>query len=378
MIYYLPERIYKLVSDDQTYLLLAEELEAIHSKFTTFEEFTNANPDNNTDLNALSRKLDSYFKTKLKDQPNLLEEYKINNGVYSKLEMVAKYYSNDPLYDLENKFYLLSNIINKSYEDGQFTIYLGAYVALYNSISEETEKTLSKYIWLKYMYASIYTTAYSISKPLQINTLAAAVSSIYNYTVDFLNDRDIPSNYTLEAVNDVAHLLLEHFPESSKEVMKFMSECEYLKDREEFQYRDYSTSVVNFMDIKNTIYLENNNVMAFYHNTANICKYLSHALADMPTLLRGLGYYDKCNHNLFALMIRKYLKYIKEVPMLHDLKIENLDYVNKDYILSDRIGTKVAAANPNKITDTFTVKDIDSFFSEDNEPLNKMKAVTVG
>ncbi len=365
MIFYLPERIYTIAKDNSQYKSIIAKLEEIHSKFDTFEEFVNANPSHNKEIAELSNQMDTLMDNILANKPNLIEEYKINNGVYSKTEMMKKYYSNDTsIYDIENKFYLLSNIINKSYSDNTFPVFLNTYVDLYEVLDKDILNTLSKYIHLKYMYAKLYTLSRTV--PLDhIDIFTKEIEDIYNHTIKATNeDSSIVLNYILEAINDGCKELL-YRGVSIDVIRTILMESLFnrdTEDKEKYQYKKNSLSTIVSMDILNMIFLVDRNWPPFYHTTSLICKRISNSLNHKKELLRGLAYYDKCNHNLYALMIRKYLKLIKEVPMFSNISINNLSDVDKEYILSDRIGKDVYASSPIKITDTFTVNDIDKFF----------------
>jgi hypothetical protein len=81
--------------------------------------------------------------------------------------------------------------------------------------------------------------------------------------------------------------------------------------------------------------------------------YINRALSDEKKLLRGLAFYDKVNHNMFAAIIRKYIKVLAGIKT--SLKINGLSDEDREYILSDNLG-ELAAAIPNRIQETRTVK----------------------
>ena len=114
MILYLPERLYDEIKDNQDFIDISEQMEDIYTEKNTFEHAITTNWVDNDEIKALGIKLDKLIETFFKDKPNYIEEYKINNGKYSKQEMIVKYETgNSEVYDYENKFFLLSNILNK-------------------------------------------------------------------------------------------------------------------------------------------------------------------------------------------------------------------------------------------------------------------------
>ena len=69
-------------------------------------------------------------------------------------------------------------------------------------------------------------------------------------------------------------------------------------------------------------------------------------------MLRGLFYYDKVNHNMFALVIRKYLKISEAIKSENTIK--GLSDKDKEYILGDQIADVMAAASPNRLQESRT------------------------
>lgn len=375
MILYLPERIYNKIKDNSQYKSIEAKMEVLYSECKTIEDYVKISKDSSSTVAQVYADLTGFIKTTFSESnPEFVEEYIINNGEYLKQDMITKLYSSDKLYDYENKFYLLSNIINQSYSDNQFTMYLTSYIQLFESLTDKDTINLSKYIWLKYMYAKIYMTAYnnSITED-NYEDLCKQFSDFYNKIATKVNDYDITLNYALEAINDSIHAALSKDAKCEL-IMKFIGYFESTLLTENFQYKDCSLSYLNLLDNKNMIYIQLEQFTSVYHNTSIICSYISNALNNLANTLRGLGYYDKCNQNLFGLQIRKYLRLLNEVPLLSDLKIENLSDKDKEYVQSDRIGNKVSAANPNKITDIHTLEDIDLWF-KDNQGLEDLKKI---
>lgn len=379
MILYLPERLYEELKDNKEYQAIDKEMTAIHEKFTTLEEWVTANPSNNPQILSIYNKLTALVKKVFANKPQYIEEYNINNGIYTALEMKQKLYTDQ--YGTENKFYLLSNIINQSFDTHNFQPFLKAYISLYESLDEGTKDTLSKYIHLKYMHAKVFVTSMELELK-DIDSLPDQFKTLYRTISNRVQDKDITLNYFIESINNSVGLLLDKST-SKKDCLKildYMSNMGLWFDAKAFQYEECALSILRFMDIKNAIYINCRDYTSAYHVTYMICKRIGDALEDMHTTLRGLGYYDKCNHNIFGLMIRKYIKLTEYIPMLEPMNQLFLPYLSdadKEYVMSDRIGVKESASNPNKIIDTYVLQDIDRWFA-DNEALEDMKDIIVG
>lgn len=377
MILYLPERLYNELNNPNnkyftSYFNLSHKIENYYSSLKSFEQVVLASPKNNKTIQSYKDELDKIINEAFSDKPEYIEEYRINNGDYNREEMLDKIVREE---DTENRFFLLSNIINQTYSEQQSIKYLKAYVAFFEILTDEEKEKLSKYVWLKYMYSKIYTTAYS--KPLQSNSLEIFIN-LYKNIKNAVKDNDITSNYFFEAINDATRIYLSK-TEGRQDYINILDFSLTVEEKiaTEYQYYNYSSAYINMLDIRNTIYLSLRKFTSAYHITSRICKYINEAFKDEQKLLRGLAYYDKCNHNNFALITRKYLKIIEEVPLFSKIKLDGIPEIDKEYFLSDRIGKEVASSGPNQIIDTTSVKNIDGWFSN-NENLDDMKNIIIG
>ena len=255
MILYLPERLYDELKDNKEYQAIDKEMTAIHEKFTTLEEWVTANPRNNTQILSIYNKLTALVKKVFSNKPQYIEEYNINNGIYTALEMKQKLYTDR--YDTENKFYLLSNIINQSFDTHNFQPFLKAYISLYESLDEETKDTLSKYIHLKYMHAKVFVTTME-SDLKDIDSLPDQFKTLYLTISNRVQDKDITLNYFIESLNNSVGLLLDKST-SKKDYLKildYMSNMGLWFDAKAFQYEECALSILRFMGILSILIAE--------------------------------------------------------------------------------------------------------------------------
>ena len=111
MILYLPERLYDEIKDNQDFIDISEQMEDIYTEKSTFEHAITTNWVDNDEIKALGIKLDKLIETFFKDKPNYIEEYKINNGKYSKQEMTKTNSSYYPISLINHmKMVLIPNI----------------------------------------------------------------------------------------------------------------------------------------------------------------------------------------------------------------------------------------------------------------------------
>lgn len=381
MILYLPERLYDEIKDNQDFIDISEQMEDIYTEKNTFEHAITTNWVDNDEIKALGIKLDKLIETFFKDKPNYIEEYKINNGKYSKQEMIVKYETgNSEVYDYENKFFLLSNILNKSYEDGTYTEYMKPYVNLFESTSleEKKEMNLSKYIWLKYMHAKLYVMATKINfVDMKWDKSFADQALQLLDELNVYDDTDIFENSFLEAYLEAVQTVMVNIPKlPSQEILNLLGRVNGIVNEKSFQYYNCSFSVLSYMDTINNLYLFKGDFTAFHHMTSTIVDYINDSLYYIENTLRGLSYYDKSNHAMYAILIRKYLKLTDYCDYMRDIKIKYLSDTDKEFILSDRLGSDVSTNPFNGVVESRTLEDCDSFF-KNNFYLENLKHITV-
>jgi len=372
MIYYLPERIYEILKDNNEVTNKLKNLEYKFSEFDNFKDYISGYSrleNGDPEMKALHNEIDNLIKNLLYDKPILLKEFSINNGDLSVDDMINmfNFFDEKQGIDLENKFYLLSNIINKSEDHNISERYIETYVSLYETTLDNVKKDLSKYIHLKYMYSKIYIiskywidfedTGENTWISRYLDTVYAECIKAYNIT----NDKDITLNYYLEALT-TGIKRLNYNREYNKlydtiwlnEVMIHI-ELGLLSNNDDeinFQYEEFNSGYLLLLDEMATIFCLHSYKIPFLFILGYIVKYINNSFENKKTLLRGLSYYDKVNHNMYALIVSKYLK-LTEFINDPKYKIEGLDNKDREYFLSDEL-CNLSAASPNKLQEERT------------------------
>ena len=371
MIYYLPERIYEVLKNDDDIINNLLELEESFDKYNSFKDYIQGYSKLSTDpsMKELYLKTNNLIRNKLHGMKFLELQFDINNGDVSIKDMEKLYFFGNESngVDLENKFFLLSNIMNKTEDHDEYEKYMKEYVSLYESFNHDS---LSKYIHLKYMYAKLYCRAMEMNNINDFDTSWSNVfvdfsHVIYTDTLSKTKDKDITANYYLEAfttaikrVNYNRELLGLTDTKWLQDVVTYV--LLGLRNEEgsdiDFQYELFSLGYLSFLDEVATLYCLNGENALFNNMLAMIVDYINRALSDNHKLLRGLSFYDKVNHNMFISIIRKYLKVLAGIKT--NLKINGLSSEDKEYALSDNLG-EISAATPNMIQEKRTVESVD-------------------
>lgn len=364
MIYYLPERIYAILKDEEDIRTVLDNVDKKFDEYDNFKDYITGyskivgKPENR----EMYLKNDNKIKNLLHQFPNLEKEFLINNGDVS-LEDMKTWFNTGMIsgIDLENKFYLLSNIINKTEDHNEFVIYMDKYVELYESLDNDEKIGLSKYIPLKYMFANMYMTGLrwrEFECETWYNILYDECVRIKNSVAPYVNDSDILNNYWLEAVNACIKCV-EHIRESanyngSDWVLPFYLAISNIP---EFQYINYSAGALMLLDTCCTFTCLSNNEQEDVNNMIKtIIRYINNSLKNIKKLLRGLAFYDKTNHNNYAAIIRKYIKITRAIKF--EDRIEGLSDVDIEYIMGDEIG-EISVASPNRFQERRFVASCD-------------------
>ena len=374
MIYYLPERIYEVLKNDDEVITKLLEIEEKFEGYNNFKDYISgySRLNDSAETKELYIRTNNLIRNKLHGNKFLEKEFDINNGDVSLEEMEKWYFFGNEStgIDLENKFFLLSNIMNKAEDHSVYEKYMKEYTSLYQSLDEEDRNKLSKYIHLKAMYALIYCSAMATKNEEDFETnweslFIDDLHRIYLNTLEITGDIDITTNYYLEAFataikrvnynreqlelydvswlrNVIFYILLGLRNEESSDTL--------------FQYETVSIGYLNVLDEIATLDCLNGDKEEFNYILEKIVDYINRALSDNKKLLRGLSFYDKVNHNMFAAVVRKYLKVLAGIKTV--LKINGLSDEDKRYILSADLGDITAAA-PNKLQEKRTVESVD-------------------
>ena len=369
MIYYLPERIYELLKNDDDVISILLEVEEKFDAINDFKSYIMGYSKLYGDpaITSIYIRANNLIRNKLHGMKFLEREFDINEGDVS-LEDMKKWYffgNESTGIDLENKFFLLSNIMNKTEDHDEYEQFMKKYVEVYESKPEEVQ--LSKYIHLKYMYAKMYVMSMNQTEfedYWQVHFIDD-MHKIYTNTLKTTGDFDITTNYYLEALSTAvkrANYNREQIGLTDtgwlSDVMTYVMMGLRNADSSDidFQYSQASMGYLFILDELATLYCLNGDKKSFNYVLNNIVSYINIALSDEKKLLRGLFFYDKVNHNMFASMIRKYLKVLAGIKTI--LQINGLSKEDREYILSDNLGD-IAANTPNKLQEKRTVECVD-------------------
>ena len=370
MLYYLPERIYNLVKDSDEFKLISEKVE---------ESFTGVS--SLVDAIAWENKLNTKYTRFILDEVDLMidkyipENMQIETLVcadvsYNKDKLLALY--NDYTQDEETRLFILSNIINWSYDDRTYPVFQNIYKNYYESIEWDKLKEMSSYVHLKYITASTETLCRKIkdkSTPEYLNTIKEYLDSCRAKYKDIV-DKDILDYEYLEVF---AHCITLMTDEMSSDYAAYtaLNSTSIDEDLFNIQYGDYSIAKVSILNTKFELAFACRDFNAACRYFDLLIKYTNLGLSNMSKLLRGLMIYDKIMIEMYAASVRRILKVIPNINTEEDLS--NIKTIDKDFVLSDRekiIEIFTEEIDPGILSFEKTLKHYDDWFENNEYTLN--------
>lgn len=372
MLYYLPERIYNLVKESDEFKLISEKVE---------ESFTGVN--SLVDAIAWENKLNTKYTRFILDEVDLMidkyipENMQIETLVcadvsYNKDKLLALY--NDYTQDEETRLFILSNIINWSYDDRTYPVFQNIYKNYYESIEWDKLKEMSSYVHLKYITASTETLCRKIkdkSTPEYLNTIKEYLDSCRAKYKDIV-DKDILDYEYLEVF---AHCITLMTDEMSSDYAAYtaLNSTSIDEDLFNIQYGDYSIAKVSILNTKFELAFACRDFNAACRYIDLLIKYTNLGLSDMRRLLSGLMVYDKVMIEMYAASVRRLLK-MTDLLESSD-KLTNINIIDKEFVLGDeeKIIKTLNSKEPSVLSFQKTLKHYDDWFNNNSESLELFK-----
>lgn len=331
MLYYLPERVYNLVKDTEEFQLINEKIaesfngvrtlvdaiaweEKINTKYTSFT------------LDEINLMLDKYIPEHM-----WVETLVCADPSYNKDRLLVLY--NDLTQDDETRLFILSNIINWSYDDRTYPTFQNIYKNYYESIEWNKLKDMSAYVHLKYITASTETLCRRIddkATPTYLNTIKEHLDTLREKYKDII-DKDILDYEYLEVF---AHCITLMTDEMSSDTAAYEALNSTTIDEDLFniQYGDYSIAKVSILNTKFELAFACRDFAAACRYFDLLVKYTNLGLSNIEKLLNGLMIYDKIMIEMYTASLRRILKVLPNLES--DQTLDNLNIIDKNFALA--------------------------------------------
>lgn len=378
MIYFLPERIYQYIKENNITDAL-DKLTDISNKFNTFGTFkeyiqffsTIIDYDNHKEE---FDKIDDSIRNAIKDKPILLQEF----DIISKSNISIDYIHNTKALDDENYLALLIAFIdfNDPNKKDVYFSYMKTFIKYFES---HGSKDYSKFIYYNYIAYKILIDSTSrdfitssMSEEDITNKCMNTIRKYYNKILEYSNDKDNINSQFCDWVCFYVHNINQLLEDNKIKVdlQNLYKKLDNFLNIEigDYQYKKYNYGYLRFCDIMLT-YLLFSIGNANKKERIETCKELlnkiidlfNDGLSDIYTLLRGLCYYDRIKIIKYAALLRKYATIAINNEKILNGKIINASPDDLKFILSDEIiTTKLDTYNSNRINSTEAIKQVDN------------------
>lgn len=356
MIYFLPERIYNYILENKVSDVL-DKLNALSDKynsFTTFEEYIKYSSlfIENEDNKKVYSDIKSSIEESLKNKPILLQEFEI----ISKDFIGEEYIHNTKALDDENYLAILITFIdfNDSNKKDVYFSYMKTFIKYFES---HESKNYSKFIYYNYIAYKILIDSTSkdfITSSMSEEDITSkcmnTIKKYYNKTLEYSSDKDNINSQFCDWVcfyiHNINQLLEDNRIKIDLQNLYNKLDNFLYSEIGDYQYKKYNYGYLRFCDtmlmyllfsISNTNRAERITTCKKLLN--KIIDLFNDSLTNMPTLLRGLSYYDRSKVIKYAVLLRKYATIAINNEKILNGKIINTSPEDLKFALSTDIST---------------------------------------
>lgn len=335
MLNYVPERIYKVLKDEPKFIELTEIITDRFSKLGTLLDVVMFDTNVKVD-----KEIYNYYTNTLIDLVHeLCPEYDLQ--LYITLMQVNKeellgYYDRRRKYDAETVLYLLSYLINCSYDDYTFPQYQKTYVETYETTPIEVRNQFSDYIHLKYINSKVerYAMYEAPRDETYILRVIDLLKTLYEIYKDIVNNTDVLKYCFIEILD---HSLTNAFKfvDNDKLIYKAVQQLEIPEEFEDGDFKGTSINELGILDKKFELAVAARKWEDAIQKYNDILDWIDAALSHPEKLYRTLIIYDKVMAPNFCAILRRYLilstKYFNRLGE-REIKLNPQD---KEFILKE-------------------------------------------
>ena len=333
----------------------------------------------NKKVNELYEKLENFVKNHF---PDMIIPYSIQLGKYNKKELLElfKDMNFDNAVNIEVATICLQEILDQSYEDGEYMKYFHLYKEAYDKINIGTLQVLSTYVHENYIRSAclIFLDSLKEDEPSNWPSICDQYHEIYLKTMQIAHKAD-PDTLSHQFVECIADFLFT------------MSNSEYIEEyisyfytlvftKMEFQYDAYSYGKARMLMVMSQIYLARENYTEFINSYLILVRYLSNGFRNIHELIKGLTYFDTMNIRPFLVICRWAIRTSNECDMFkNDMTqawiLKNISLEDYDAATMNLKDFKERSLPNDKqpITDIGFFRTIDEWFSTKNSGYANLK-----
>ena len=375
MINYVPERIYAKIKDDPSFIEIDKLAKDRFSKSGTLLDVVMFDNNIKEDDFIYKQYNDTLYTLVKKYCPEYELQMKITLDNDMTKNDLLYYYDHRSEYDTETVLYILSYLINTSYQDYTFNTYQKQYHELYEAQDLKTKYQFSTYIHLKYINSKVED--YAINEAPKDETYLTKVfgllTSLYEEYKLIIKDQDILKYVFIEIFD---HTLTNafNFVDNDKLIYKQLPNISIPEDILDGDFKGTSINELGILDKKFELAFAVRNWEETTKYYYEILEWIDNSLSEPQKLFKTLVIYDKVMAPNFCGILRRYVKLSTQIlcksgdPYLRNLNPQDQEFILRKSYSGTKFSNQATTDSFNRLTN-----HIDQWFANNEVALTVYK-----
>lgn len=375
MINYVPERIYAKIKDDPSFIEIDKLAKDRFSKSGTLLDVVMFDNNIKEDDFIYKQYNDTLYALVKKYCPEYELQMKITLDNDMTKNDLLYYYDHRSEYDTETVLYILSYLINTSYQDYTFNTYQKQYHELYEAQDLKTKYQFSTYIHLKYINSKVED--YAINEAPKDETYLTKVfgllTSLYDEYKLIIKDQDL-LKYVFIEIFDHTLTNAYNFVDNDKLIYKQLPNISVPKDILDGDFKGTSINELGILDKKFELSFAVRNWEETTKYYYEILEWIDNALSEPQKLFKTLVIYDKVMAPNFCGILRRYVKLSTQIlcksgdPYLRNLNPQDQEFILRKSYSGTKFSNQATTDSFNRLTN-----HIDQWFANNEVALTVYK-----
>lgn len=375
MINYVPERIYAKIKDDLSFIEIDKLAKDRFSKSGTLLDVVMFDNNIKEDDFIYKQYNDTLYALVKKYCPEYELQMKITLDNDMTKNDLLYYYDHRSEYDTETVLYILSYLINTSYQDYTFNTYQKQYHELYEAQDLKTKYQFSTYIHLKYINSKVED--YAINEAPKDETYLTKVfgllTSLYDEYKLIIKDQDL-LKYVFIEIFDHTLTNAYNFVDNDKLIYKQLPNISVPEDILDGDFRGTSINELGILDKKFELAFAVRNWEETTKYYYEILEWIDNALSEPQKLFKTLVIYDKVMAPNFCGILRRYVKLSTQIlcksgdPYLRNLNPQDQEFILRKSYSGTKFSNQATTDSFNRLTN-----HIDQWFANNEVALTVYK-----
>lgn len=375
MINYVPERIYAKIKDDPSFIEIDKLAKDRFSKSGTLLDVVMFDNNIKEDDFIYKQYNDTLYALVKKYCPEYELQMKITLDNDMTKNDLLYYYDHRSEYDVETVLYILSYLINTSYQDYTFNTYQKQYHELYEAQDLKTKYQFSTYIHLKYINSKVED--YAINEAPKDETYLTKVfgllTSLYDEYKLIIKDQDL-LKYVFIEIFDHTLTNAYNFVDNDKLIYKQLPNISIPEDILDGDFKGTSINELGILDKKFELAFAVRNWEETTKYYYEILEWIDNALSEPQKLFKTLVIYDKVMAPNFCGILRRYVKLSTQIlcksgdPYLRNLNPQDQEFILRKSYSGTKFSNQATTDSFNRLTN-----HIDQWFANNEVALTVYK-----